>query len=150
MVVYDRGVSAAEGAAVEAAGATIVSENKAIGVATVRSGHRGFAAATARQHALEGAAPNEAIGYAPLVQPARWEDIEKVTGRKAKALKTRAVKAQKAEPLAGLGSGTWRRSVATATASNKVQQGSHAVRVGVIDTGVDASYPDIGGASTGG
>ena len=43
-------------------------ENAAIGVATVRSNERDFAASARRQDGLEGAAPNEAIGQAPREQ----------------------------------------------------------------------------------
>jgi subtilisin family serine protease len=143
VVVYDQGASATEGRqAVKAAGGTIVSENAAIGVATVRSKERDFTASAARQDALEGAAPNEAIGHAPREQQARWQDIEKVTGAKGKAPRAAKAKAGKAEPLAGL---QWDMAMigATATGSYASQQGSRAVRVGIMDTGVDASHPDI-------
>jgi subtilisin family serine protease len=141
VVVYAPGVSAADGReAVEAAGGTVVSDNAAIGVATVTSDEAGFAADAAAQRALEGAAPNEAIGRAPREQQARWQDIEKVTGGKAKAPRVR--KAQQGEPLAAR---QWDMAMigATADGSHRTQQGSRAVRVGVIDTGVDASHPDI-------
>jgi subtilisin family serine protease len=143
VVVYDQGASAAEGRqAVKAAGGTIVSENAAIGVATVRSKARDFTASAARQDALEGAAPNEAIGHTPREQQARWQDIEKVTGAKGKAPGARKAKAANAEPLAGL---QWDMAMigATAAGSQASQQGSRAVRVGVMDTGIDASHPDI-------
>ena len=66
VVVYEDGVSAADGrAAVEAAGGTVLSDNAAIGVATVRSSDAGFVAQAAAQDGLEGAAANEAIGQAP-------------------------------------------------------------------------------------
>jgi subtilisin family serine protease len=141
VVVYEQGVSAAEGRqAVEAAGGTIVSDNAAIGVATVRSDERDFAASAARQSDLKGAAPNEAIGYAPREQQARWQDIEKVTGKSGTS-KGKA-KGGNGEPLAGL---QWDMAMigATADGSYASQQGSHAVRVGVIDTGIDGSHPDI-------
>ena len=142
VVVYEQGVSAAEGRqAVEAAGGTIVSDNAAIGVATVRSDERDFAASAARQRDLQGAAPNEAIGYAPREQQARRQDIEKVTGKSGTS-KSRKAKGGNAEPLAGL---QWDMAMigATADGSYASQQGSHAVRVGVIDTGIDGSHPDI-------
>jgi subtilisin family serine protease len=144
VVVYDQGVSAAEGRqAVEAAGGTIVSENAAIGVATVRSDQRDFAADAARQDALKGAAPNEVIGQAPREQQARWQDIEKLTGAgRGNAAGARTVRGAKAEPLAGL---QWDMAMigATADGSYASQQGSRAVRVGIMDTGIDASHPDI-------
>ena len=71
VVVYEQGVSASEARqAVEAAGGSIVSENAAIGVATVQSDEADFAANAAAQDALEGAAANQAIGKAPRVERA--------------------------------------------------------------------------------
>jgi subtilisin family serine protease len=145
VVVYEHGVSAADGReAVKAAGGTIVSDNAAIGVATVRSDERDFAARAARQDALRGAAPNQVIGQAPREQQARWQDIEKLTGagKGNAADPRRKVKGTKAEPLAGL---QWDMAMigATADGSYASQQGSRAVRVGIMDTGVDASHPDI-------
>ena len=59
VVLYERGVSAAQAqAAVEDAGGRIVSVNKKIGVATVRSANRQFTADAASERALVGAAPN--------------------------------------------------------------------------------------------
>ena len=145
VVVFEQGVSAAQGkAAVEAAGGKVVSTNAAIGVATVRSSDKGFIADAAAQKGLEGAARNEVIGQAPREQPARWQQIEKVRGKlKGKhTRKPRKAKSAKAEPLAPL---QWDMAMigATAAGSYRQQQGSKAVRVGVIDTGIDASHPDI-------
>ena len=72
VVVYERGVSAAKGQdAVKDAGGKVVSVNKAIGVATVRSANKDFAADAAREGALVGAAPNRAIGHSPKAP--RWQ-----------------------------------------------------------------------------
>jgi len=152
VVVYEQGVSAAQGRqAVEAAGGTIVSDNAAIGVATVRSDDGNFAANAAKQDGLEGAAPNEAIGHAPRDQRARRQDVERMQAARDALRGQQAQKAPRAtkgrngvkpEPLAGL---QWDMQMigATADGSYARQQGSHAVRVGVIDTGIDASHPDI-------
>ena len=116
VVVYEQGASAAEGReAVEAAGGTVVDENAAIGVATVRSNARDFAAQRRRQDGLEGAAPNEAIGQAPREQQARRQEIEKVTGGAGAGARRPASKAKagKAEPLAGL---QWDMAMIGATA----------------------------------
>jgi subtilisin family serine protease len=143
VVVYEQGAAAAQArAAVEAAGGTVVSENKAIGVATVRSSDADFAANAARQATLEGAAANEAIGVAPRERDARWQDIEKVEAGAPVAGIPRRARAARAEPLAPL---QWdmRMIGATADGSHADQRGKRAVRVGVIDTGIDASHPDI-------
>src|SRR3954451_5990566 len=66
VVLYEHGVSAAQGQnAVADAGGKVVSVNKQIGVATVRSSNRDFEANALRQGAVAGAAPNRPIGHAP-------------------------------------------------------------------------------------
>jgi subtilisin family serine protease len=156
VVVYDQGVSAAEGRkAVEAAGGTVVSDNAAIGVATVRSSKNDFVARAGDQRGLEGAAANEAIGQAPRKQRAAWQDVERLQaardasrgrqgehGQGQHGQQGRGKKGVKPEPLAGL---QWDMQMIGATAGGSYarQQGSHAVRVGIIDTGIDASHPDI-------
>jgi lantibiotic leader peptide-processing serine protease len=140
-VLYERGVSAAQGEnAVEDAGGKVVSVNKKIGVATVRSSNRDFASDAAAQGALVGAAQNKPIGHAPKVWQPQWS-IERSapTGEG----KTKAPKAAvTGDPFADA---QWdmRMIGATAEGSYRKQQGSHAVRVGIIDTGIDASHPDI-------
>ena len=154
VVVYDEGVSAAQGReAVEAAGGTVVSDNAEIGVATVRSDDADFVASAAAQDGLEGAAANQAIGTSPRDERASRYDIErleaardKLRGKPAKRPKRgkqhRKVKGITPEPLASL---QWGNAMIGATASGSYarQQGSKAVRVGIIDTGVDSSHPDI-------
>ena len=64
----------------------------------------------------------------------------RTSGRSAAARKGHAAKG--ADPLAGA---QWDMQMihATTTGSYARQQGSKAVRVGILDTGVDASHPDI-------
>jgi lantibiotic leader peptide-processing serine protease len=148
VVVYKQGADlTAAHTAVAAAGGKIVSENKEIGVATVRTDAADFQQKAAEQGALEGAAVNEAIGQAPAdAVRARRDAVEKPAvanhrgGKAAKKLK--GAQAAGAEPLADK---QWdmRMMGATPDGSYSVQQGSHAVRVGIIDTGIDGSHPDV-------
>ena len=149
VVVYKQGADlSAAHAAVADAGGKIVSENKAIGVATVSTADADFQQKAAEQGALEGAAVNEAIGQAPDdAAHVRRDAIEKpaiANHRGGKAAKKRRNGAQAAagEPLADK---QWdmRMMGATPDGSYGVQQGSHAVRVGIIDTGIDGSHPDV-------
>ena len=149
VVVYKQGADlSAAHAAVADAGGKIVSENKAIGVATVSTADADFQQKAAEQGALEGAAVNEAIGQAPDdAAHVRRDAIEKpavANHRGGKAAKKRRDGAQAAagEPLADK---QWdmRMMGATPDGSYGVQQGSHAVRVGIIDTGIDGSHPDV-------
>jgi lantibiotic leader peptide-processing serine protease len=146
VVLYSDGTSlAAARDAVAAAGGTIVSENTKVGVATVMSKRSDFLANVASQGALEGAAHNEPVGYeAPLQQaekadPAALTDAELAS---AKSKEPAATLAATDDPLANL---QWDMAMihATAAGSYSKQQGSPGVRVGILDTGVDGTHPDI-------
>jgi subtilisin family serine protease len=150
VVLYAKGASLdAARAAVKAAGGAIVKENAAIGVATVRTRNANFAAAARQQAALGGIARSKPIGFAPrLNRPNQREDIERLTQERA-AMAGRAAparvdpsKRRGPEPLADL---QWDLEMihATADGSYREQRGSSRVLVGVIDTGVDGSHPDI-------
>jgi subtilisin family serine protease len=148
VVVYKQGADlAAAHAAIADAGGKIVSENQAIGVATVHTDAADFQQKASQEGALEGAAVNEAIGHAPSdTVKVRRDAIEKPAiankrGGKA-AKKQKGAQAVAGDPLADK---QWdmRMMGATPDGSYGVQQGSHAVRVGIIDTGIDGSHPDV-------
>lgn len=142
VVVYQQGVGLdAARQAVRDAGGTIVSENKAIGVATVRSSDPAFARKADAKGAVYGVTTNRAIGKAPGDDQPAWRDVETERGAHA----GRGGKHDppvNGDPLSGL---QWDMQLigATPNGSYARQQGSHAVRVGVMDTGVDGSHPDI-------
>jgi subtilisin family serine protease len=142
VVLYEHGVSATQGQnAVADAGGKVVSVNKEIGVATVRSTNADFVADAAAERALVGAAQNKPIGHAPesAWQPQWSIERSAPTGEG----KTKAPKAAPAgDPFADA---QWdmRMIGATADGSYRKQQGKKGVRVGIIDTGIDASHPDI-------
>ena len=144
VVLYERGASAAQARdAVEDAGGRIVSVNSKIGVATVRSSNKDFRADAAAEKAIVGAAANRPIGHAPKAR-ATWQPkwgIEK-GGRAGKGRGHWPAPAPKDEPLAGA---QWDMDMigATPDGSYRKQPGSKKVRVGIIDTGIDASHPDI-------
>ena len=145
VVVYKAGASPQDArAAIADAGGRIVDENAAIGVATVRSDDANFESRAASEPALDGAAANTPIGQAPRDQASRRDGIEKPwRGRGGRGgRKARKPPKANADPLASL---QWDMQAigATADGSYKRQQGSRDVRVGIIDTGVDASHPDI-------
>ena len=100
------------------------------------------------QGALEGAAVNEAIGQAPDDSAkVRRDAIEKPAIANQRGAQGRQEAAQGRPAAAGepLADKQWdmRMMGATPDGSYSVQQGSHAVRVGIIDTGIDGSHPDI-------
>jgi hypothetical protein len=142
VVVYEQGAStAAAHAAIRDAGGTIVTENADVGVATVRSSDPAFVQKADRESALYGASSNRPIGQAPREsgKPA-WRDVESERGSfHGNGPRPRPVSG---DPLSGL---QWDMQLigATPTGSYARQQGSHAVRVGIMDTGVDGNHPDI-------
>jgi subtilisin family serine protease len=148
VVLYERGAPLrAAHAAIERAGGRIVHENRKVGVATVRSANARFRAAVARSSALVGAAQNRSIGYVPASR-ARARDrfaLERMTDlRKSAAGNGRVWHGgpTPAEPFADL---QWdmRMIHATPSESYSRQRGNHRVRVGILDTGIDGSHPDI-------
>jgi lantibiotic leader peptide-processing serine protease len=150
VVVYADGVSLdAARAAIRALGGVIVKENAQVGVATVRTSNPNFVAAVQGQRTLIGAASNSAIGQAPRdVRPMR-DDIERLDqerqsmqGQLGQASSERNRARRDAEPLAGL---QWDMQMihATVDGSYRRQLGDKRVLVGIIDTGIDGSHPDI-------
>lgn len=130
-------------AAITRAGGRVVAENKSIAAYTVEAG-AGFATAAAGQSALAGAVPDRVIGRAPG-GPARVDpNAEPAAARAARAKLGRAAKAgpkaTTAEPLSGL---QWDMRMIKADQANKTNKGSRKVKVGIIDSGIDASNPDL-------
>ncbi len=142
VVKYEAGASLVRArAAVRAAGGTIVRENARVGVATVRSSNTRFILDAAAQPALVGAARNVPIGNAGpgSVRPA-WDRLER-GGPVGDRRPTHADVAS-SEPLSSL---QWDMAMigATDAGSYAVQQGDPRVLVASMDTGVDATHPDI-------
>jgi subtilisin family serine protease len=140
IVVYAAGASTSDArAAIADAGGKLVKENKAIGVSTVTSNNADFAADATAEAALLGAASNRPIGRSRDGRSRQFM-IEKGDGPKRGSKPTGPPPA--AEPLAGE---QWdmRMIGATPEGSYRKQPGSRQVRVGIIDTGIEGSHPDI-------
>jgi subtilisin family serine protease len=150
VVLYTEGAPLAEArAAVEAAGGSIVRENTAVGVATVRTADPDFIASVAEQPALVGAAHNRIIGAVPQPTSAR-DAAEKIDRAETDLRRIEAggvhppphPPAVIDDPLSSL---QWNMQQigATSGGSYGVERGSRRVLVGIIDTGIDGSHPDI-------
>jgi subtilisin family serine protease len=146
------GPDAAAERAIRQAGGRIVSVNTKIGYAYATSRNSTFRTAVAATGAVAGAAAERVIGRAPQIHRPASSEIERLTkeakGLKAKAGLADAPAAKQStsaaiapEPLANL---QWdmRMIGATPTGSYPLNQGK-GVRVGIIDTGIDGSHPDI-------
>jgi subtilisin family serine protease len=139
VVVFDRTASTSEArAAVRAAGGSIVGEDGAIGVATVSSKQADFIARATRQQAIDGAADDRPIGHAPVGGDKRFAEENVGGGQSDRPGRSEPA----AEPFSGA---QWdmRMIGATPSGTYRTQPGSKSVRVGILDTGVDASHPDI-------
>lgn len=129
--------------AVRAAGGTVVRSNTAVGLLTVRAPEHGFLARLGASRAVEVAAPARTIGRAPQTrQAARTDLVEKENrqgGRPAVAGGGHTASAG----MDPLDSQLWGLSAVRSDLARTSQPGDRRVKVGVLDTGVDASHPDI-------
>jgi hypothetical protein len=150
VVLYAKGVSLSSARhAVKAAGGRILKENAEVGVATVTSTNTGFLADVAVRHALQGAARDVPVGrQLPLVRPKQL-NLERLTAAERASARDvanfghgAAATAVAAEPLAGF---QWDMAMihATSGGSYATQPGDRGVRVGILDTGIDGTHPDI-------
>src|SRR4051812_37523841 len=148
VVLYEHGASGkAARAAIADAGGRVVSENADIGVATVRSSKGSFAGDVAQSRAIVGATTNRIIGHAPNdAAKVKRDGVEKDIGR-IRGSHGKGHAARGADPLADR---QWDMQMihATTSGSYERQQASHAVRVGVLDTGIDGNTPTSSPTST--
>ena len=151
VVLYSPGASIATvKGAITASGGILVSNNTQLGYAVARSASAFFATKMDKSPAVLGAARNRVVGVAPRLVKARSGDVERLDSeRRAGGLTTTAEKAAPttpaiplAEPLANR---QWdmRQIGATPAGSYARQPGKAGVLVGVIDTGIDGTHPDI-------
>jgi subtilisin family serine protease len=146
VVVYGEGASDAARAAIAASGGEIARENTAVGVATVRTTNADFSTTVASKPGIEGVAHNATIGSVPQrhARPRVARDAVEKDGRAGlvgpSVLQQHS--APDAEPLAGL---QWdmQQINATPDGSYRWERGDPRVLVGILDTGVDGSHPDI-------
>jgi lantibiotic leader peptide-processing serine protease len=152
VVLFDAGANADQATkSIEAAGGTVEKVNTAIGLATVRSTDGDFASQAAAKPGIQGAAAEQSIGQAPA-QSRTHRDRVAVERLQAQRDAAKAKGGGAADPTSGyvspgdpLSPLQWDMQAmhATTSGSYQVQQGTKEVRVGIIDTGVDGSHPDI-------
>ena len=138
-------------ATVEAAGGTVERVNRAIGLITVSADAGSFESAVSTSADVAGVARNTPIGSAPAEATNRRDAVE-LEGRDTDLALAASGGGDHgrgghhggpaAEPLAGL---QWDMEMigATPDGSYDEQPGRRDVLVGVIDTGIDGSHPDI-------
>jgi subtilisin family serine protease len=149
VVLYDVGTSdVLARAAIAAAGGTVLSSNAEVGYAVVTSTAADFVTRAGSAAGLVGAAADRSIGEAPADAVTDASIVEKLTPAEraevdsAATLKSLATRKPREEPLAPL---QWDMAAigATTEGSYATQPGTKKVTVGIIDTGVDGTHPDI-------
>jgi lantibiotic leader peptide-processing serine protease len=149
VVLYSPNGTTAMKAAVLKAGGRVLKANDRVGVATAVSANPSFKARAGASKAIQGVARNVPIGRAiPKLRP-------KLTGEDLRSIRKAAKgqrlapqrsagkrSANRAEPLANL---QWDMEMihATVDGSYRKEKGSKRVLVGILDTGIDGSHPDI-------
>ncbi|MEU7679529.1 S8 family serine peptidase [Micromonospora taraxaci] len=138
-VVAEDGVAAETAvAAIRAAGGTVVSRSDEVGMYQVTSDRADFAAKATAAPTLLGAAEQKAIGRKPKLDRVEQEHLTAAT--RAAAAGAAARKGAKLDPLDDK---LWGLAMLRADKARKIEPGDRRVTVGVLDTGVDASNPDI-------
>jgi len=141
VVLYEDSASAKDARnAIADLGGTVVDEISAIGLAKVRTDNPDFAADVAGESLLAGAARNRIVGFAEPALREKVDEVESLVA--ANGVGSTIEAAAAAEPLASL---QWDMAMihATVDESYAVGTGNHDVLVGIIDTGIDASHPDL-------
>ncbi|MGO1165420.1 MAG: S8 family peptidase [Janibacter sp.] len=147
VVLADRGDSAkALATRLEAKGATVSSINNKVGMVTVTSSDADFAQKARAMKGVFGAADEGIVGRSPSAPAKEKKDsVERPDLAAGKA----------SAPSKGKGHGKgkkgpdpldeklWGMDMIQAPAAHKIESGDKRVKVGIIDTGVDASHPDI-------
>ncbi|MEV4659040.1 S8 family serine peptidase [Micromonospora sp. NPDC049301] len=135
-VVAEDGVTADTAvAAIRAAGGTVVSRSDEVGMFQVTSDRADFAARATAAPTLIGAAEQKAIGRKPKLDRVEQEQVPPTAAA--------AGAAKKGAKLDPLDDKLWGLEMIRADEARKVEPGDRRVTVGVLDTGVDASNPDI-------
>jgi subtilisin family serine protease len=147
-VVRFDGSAADAAAAIRDAGGTVLSVNEAIGVALVSSSDAAFLREVRAAAAVTGAARNHSIGTVRPGMPHRFaeerpEEVGPPIAFHQAAVRgtVQALRIKPEEPLNGL---QWDMQMIGANANGAHRKATgRTVLVGVIDTGVDASHPDL-------
>jgi subtilisin family serine protease len=147
LVAYADGASAATGrAAVAAAGGTIVAENTVVGLAEVLSDNPAFLNDVKGQQAVKSAARNRSIGTARPGMGHRFADERLAAARAVRQPHSGSPAVKPAPGTDSLTGYQWDMrmiDVQNDDGSPALEAGGDGVLVGIIDTGIDGTHPDI-------
>ncbi|MCX6396532.1 MAG: S8 family serine peptidase [Propionibacteriales bacterium] len=144
VVLADQGASAQEVAdRLAAQGATITSVNSAVGLVTATSTATDFVSGARKIAGVSGVATDRTIGYSPTRSVDKVEQENLLAARTAARAQKRPVEPGKPAKADPLDDQLWGMRMIQADKAHAVTLGSKRVRVGIIDTGVQADHPDI-------
>ncbi len=143
VVLADRGADVrAIAAALRKSGATVTSVNTDIGLVSVRSTSAGFLRTARGSRGVKAAANDGVVGRSPdagRVQDRVLKEHQASPSRSSGHGKA-GKKGAKADPL---DASLWGMDMIDAPQAQPVELGNKKVKVGVMDTGVDGTHPDI-------
>ena len=148
-VLIEKGASrAAAVAAVSAAGGTVIKQNAEVGTLTVQAPAAGFVQQVSASPAIYGAAHTRPIGRVPDVAPAagtarHLRDVVETEHNPNLSLAPQLDASLAPVGLDPLDANQWGLRMVKSDLARAVQPGDHGVMVGVLDSGVDATHPDI-------
>jgi subtilisin family serine protease len=129
--------------AISAAGGTVTSRNDAIGSYTVQAPADGFVEAVSASKAVFGATGQRPIGRLPDAGPVKGADpeVEALHAGKPGGPRHGGSTAEM-DPLDNL---AWGLAMVKSDLARAVNAGDSRVLVGILDSGIDASHPDLAG-----
>ncbi|MFC9692642.1 S8 family serine peptidase [Kribbella sp. NPDC056951] len=137
LVLLEEGADRSQAvAAVKAAGGEVVKENANLGTLTVRAAASGFVGRVSASSAIEGAARSRPIGTVPRAE--KPLSVESENGGSGKV-----AAGKKVVGMDPLDAQLWGLRMVRSDLARRVQPGKKAVKVGVLDSGIDARNPDI-------
>ena len=147
LVLFTEGASLAQGrAAVAAAGGTVTTVNRAVGLAEVTSDNPGFVRDARAHRAVSGAARDRSIGASRPGMAPKFAD-ERLAGERTATRPHSNTGPAKATPGTDtLTAYQWDMKQINAQdedGSPALAERGDGVLVGIIDTGIDGSHPDI-------
>jgi subtilisin family serine protease len=125
----------------QAGGATVTSVNQDIGLVIVSSGDAAFSTHARALPSVYGVGHDRSIGFVPKgnVSPDVVEKEAQLAAGIAAPAST-GTRTKAGDPLDGL---LWGMNMINAPAAHAIERGDHRVTVGVLDTGIDGSHPDL-------
>ncbi len=129
--------------AISAAGGTVTSRNDAIGTFTVLAPADGFVSAVSASKAVFGATGQRPIGRLPDAAPVKGADpeVEALHAGNPGGPRHGGSTAEM-DPLDSL---AWGLAMVKSDLAREVNAGDNRVLVGILDSGIDASHPDLAG-----